>query len=158
MHHTAYLFTYAGKPWLTQKWSRFVMDHAYGAGVSGLCGNEDVGQMSAWYILSAIGFHPVSPVDGIYIIGSPLFDEVTLKLDSHYYHGGTFTVKARNNSAQNMYVQSATLNGKPLNRAWLRHSEVVAGGVLELVMGPVPNERWGSAPDELPPRNFPASH
>ncbi len=131
------------------------MDHAYGAGVKGLCGNEDVGQMSAWYILSAIGFHPVSPVDGIYIIGSPLFDEVTLQLDPRYYKGGTFTVRTRNNSAQNCYVQSATLNGKPLQRAWLRHAEVAAGGTLELVMGPQPNTSWGSAPAELPPRNFP---
>jgi len=153
----AYLFAYAGKPWLTQKWARTVMDHAYGPGVKGLCGNEDVGQMSAWYILSAIGFHPVSPVDGVYIIGSPLFDELTIKLDRHYYRGKTFTEKTRNNSAQNMYVQSATLNGKPLERAWLRHSEVVAGGTLELVMGPNPNEGWGSGPDQLPPRNFPPS-
>ena len=157
VHHTAYLFAYAGKPWLTQKWARTVMDHAYGPGVKGLCGNEDVGQMSAWYILSAIGFHPVSPVDGVYIIGSPLFDELTIKLDRHYYRGKTFTVKTLNNSAQNMYVQSATLNGKPLERAWLRHSEVVAGGTLELVMGPNPNEGWGSGPDQLPPRNFPPS-
>jgi putative alpha-1,2-mannosidase len=81
---------------------------------------------------------------------------VTLKLDARYDPGKTFTVKTRNNSAQNMYVQSATLNGKPLNRAWLRHAEVVAGGTLELVMGPNPNVDWGSAPDQLPPRNFPA--
>jgi putative alpha-1,2-mannosidase len=131
------------------------MDHAYGGGVKGLCGNEDVGQMSAWYILSALGLYPVSPVDGIYIIGSPLFDEATVQLDPHYYKGGKFTVRTRNNSARNLYVQSATLNGKPLNRAWLRHAEVVAGGMLELVMGPQPNESWGSALSELPPRNFP---
>jgi predicted alpha-1,2-mannosidase len=155
VHHAAYLFTYAGKPWLSQKWARIIMDHAYGAGVKGLCGNEDVGQMSAWYILSAIGFHPVSPVDGIYIIGSPLFDEVTLRLDPKYYRGKAFTVRARNTSAENMYVQSATLNGKPLDRAWFSHDEVVAGGTLELMMGPKPNETWGSAPGQLPPRNFP---
>ncbi len=155
VHHAPYLFAYAGKPWLTQKWARTVMDHAYGAGVKGLCGNEDVGQMSAWYILSAAGIHPVSPVDGIYVIGSPLFEETTFKLDSHYYPGKTFTIRTRNNSAENMYVQSARLNGKPLNRAWLRHAEVAAGGILELVMGPQPNEQWGSAPAELPPRNFP---
>jgi predicted alpha-1,2-mannosidase len=154
VHHAAYLFTYAGKPWLSQKWARIVMDHAYGAGVKGLCGNEDVGQMSAWYILSAIGFHPVSPVDGIYVIGSPLFDQVTLRLDPKYHPGKTFTVRTRNNSAQNIYVQSATLNGKPLTRAWLRHAEVINGGTLELVMGPQPNEQWGSAPQDLPPRNF----
>ena len=155
VHHTAYLFTYAGKPWLTQKWARTIMDHAYGPGVRGLCGNEDVGQMSAWYILSAIGFHPVSPVDGVYLIGSPLFTEASLRLDSRYYPGKVFTVKTRHNSARNIYVQSAWLNGQPLNRAWLRHAEVVAGGTLELDMGPAPNEQWGSAPAQLPPRNFP---
>jgi predicted alpha-1,2-mannosidase len=155
VHHTAYLFTYAGKPWLTQKWARTILDHAYGPGVEGLCGNEDVGQMSAWYILSAAGIYPVSPVDGIYIIGSPLFEEITFKLDPHYYSGKTFTIRTHNNSADNMYVQSAMLNGKPLNRAWLRHAEVAAGGVLVLEMGPKPNENWGSAPEELPPRNFP---
>jgi len=156
VHHAAYLFAYAGKPWLAQKWSRVIMDHAYGTGVKGLCGNEDVGQMSAWYILSAIGFHPVSPVDGIYIIGSPLFDQVTLKLDQHYYPGRSFTVVAKHNSAENMFVQSAKLNGQPLERAWLRHAEIVAGGTLELVMGPTPNESWGAAPGQLPPRNYPA--
>jgi predicted alpha-1,2-mannosidase len=155
VHHTAYLFTYAGKPWLTQKWARTIMDHAYGPGVKGLCGNEDVGQMSAWYILSAAGIYPVSPVDGIYIIGSPLFAETTFQLDPHYYSGKTFTIRTHNNSAENLYVQSATLNGQPLHRAWLRQTEVAAGGVLELEMGPKPNESWGSAPDELPPRNFP---
>ena len=155
VHHAAYLFAYAGKPWFTQKWARTIMDRAYGSGVKGLCGNEDVGQMSAWYILSAAGIHPVSPVDGIYIIGSPLFEKTTFKLDPHYYSGKTFTIRAHHNSAENIYVQSAILNGKPLNRAWLRHTEVVAGGTLELVMGPKPNENWGSALDELPPRNFP---
>ena len=154
VHHTAYLYAYAGKPWLGQKWSRIIMDHAYGPGVKGLCGNEDVGQMSAWYILSAIGLHPVCPVDGIYIIGSPLFDEVTIKLDGHYYSGRSFTVRTRNNSTQNCYVQSAEFNGKPLHRAWLRFSEMVAGGTLELVMGPQPNESWGSDPADLPPANF----
>ena len=158
VHHTAYLFTYAGKPWLSQKWARVIMDRAYGAGVKGLCGNEDVGQMSAWYILNAVGFHPVSPVDGIYLIGSPLFDEVRIRLDRSYYPGREFTVKTRGNSPENCYVQSASLNGRALNRAWLRHSEVVAGGTLELVMGPRPNEAWGSAPGDLPPRNFPPAH
>ncbi len=149
MHHTAYLFTYTGKPWLTQKWSRFITDHAYGPGLTGLCGNEDVGQMSAWYILSAIGFHPVSPVDNIFIIGSPLFKKVTLQLDPKYAKGKTFSVIAHNNSAQNIYIQSAKLNGQPLNRAWLRYEEITGGGKLELEMGATPNENWGAS--ELPP-------
>lgn len=151
VHHAAYLFTYAGAPWLTQKWSRFILDHAYGDKVNGLCGNDDVGQMSAWYVLSAVGFYPVSPVDEVYIIGSPLFNRTTLKLDPKYYPGRKFTVIARNNSAQNIYIQSARLNGKPLERAWLRHAEIVAGGTLELQMGPEPNRAWGSADSTLPP-------
>ena len=151
VHHVAYLFAYAGAPWLTQKWSRFIMDNAYGGGVKGLCGNEDVGQMSAWYILSAMGFHPVSPVDGVYVIGSPLFDRVTVRLDPRYYPGGAFTVVARNNSAQNVYVQSAKLNGQPLDRAWIRHAEIVRGGTLEFVMGSTPNRDWGAAPGQRPP-------
>ncbi|HZI30881.1 MAG TPA: glycoside hydrolase domain-containing protein, partial [Candidatus Binatia bacterium] len=142
----AYMFVYAGKPWLTQKWSRFVLDHAYNNTVYGICGNDDVGQMSAWYVLSAIGFYPVCPVDGVYVIGSPIFDRVTIWLDSHYYRGRQFTIITHNNSLQNIYIQSAKLNGKPLNRAWIRHSEIAAGGTLELVMGPKPNENWGTEP------------
>jgi len=149
VHQTPYLFVYAGKPWLTQKWARFVMDNAYKNSVYGICGNDDVGQMSAWYVLSAIGFYPVSPADGIYIIGSPIFDKVTIRLDPHYYQGRQFTVITHNNSPQNIYIQSATLNGKPLERAWIRHDEIVAGGTLEFVMGPQPNEKWGIA--SLPP-------
>ncbi len=151
VHHVAYLFTYAGKPWLTQKWARFITDHAYGPGLTGLCGNEDVGQMSAWYVLSAIGLHPVSPVDNIFIIGSPLFKSATLQLDPKYAKGKTFSVVACDNSAENIYIQSAKLNGRPLNRAWLRYDEIAAGGKLELEMGAAPNENWGV--QELPP-NF----
>ncbi len=113
VHHVAYLFAAAGRPWLTQKWVRTILDHAYGPGVTGLCGNDDVGQMSAWYVLSAIGFHPVSPVDGIYVIGSPLFGRVTLHLGLGE-GARTFTVVAHRQSAQNCYIQSATLNGRPL--------------------------------------------
>ena len=151
VHHAAYLFVYAGEPWLTQKWTRIIMDHAYGPGVKGLCGNEDVGQMSAWYVLSAIGLHPVSPVDGVYIIGSPLFEKVTVRLDPKYHQGKSFTVIAKGNSAKNVYIQSARLDGKELNRAWLTYREITGGGTLELVMGPEPNRHWASASESLPP-------
>jgi len=156
VHHVPDMFVYGGAPWLSQKWARFIMDNAYGSGVKGLCGNEDVGQMSAWYILSAIGFHPVSPVDGVYVIGSPLFDQVTLRLDGHFYKGRAFDVIARNNSAKNPYIQSASLNGKPLDRAWIRHSEIVNGGTLEFVMGSTPNKDWGSSKSQIPPSLTPA--
>ena len=151
VHHVPYLFTYAGAPWLTQKWTRLVMEHAYGAGVKGLCGNDDVGQMSAWYVLSALGLHPVSPVAGIYLIGSPLFTRAALRLDPKYHRGKSFVVAAGNNSAQNIYIQSATLNGQPLTRAWLRHAEITDGGTLDLVMGPTPNKSWGAARADRPP-------
>ena len=151
VHHVPYLFVYAGQPWLTQKWTRIIMDHAYGPGVKGLCGNEDVGQMSAWYVLSAIGLHPVSPVNGVYILGSPLFEKVTVRLDPKYHRGKSFTVIAKGNSAKNIYIQSARLNGKELNRAWLTYREITDGGTLEFVMGPEPNRHWASAPESLPP-------
>jgi predicted alpha-1,2-mannosidase len=152
VHHVPYMFVYAGKPWLTQKWTRIIMDNAYGPGVKGLCGNEDVGQMSAWYLLSAVGLHPVSPVDGIYIIGSPLFPKVTVRLDPKYHKGKQFTVVAHDNSPKNAYIQSAKLNGQELNRAWLTYDEITGGGTLEVVMGSEPNENWASRPENLPPR------
>jgi len=151
VHHVPYLFVYAGKPWLTQKWVRRILTNAYHNDVNGICGNDDVGQMSAWYILSAMGFYPVCPGDGIYILGSPLFSRVTLKLDEKWYRGAKFTITAENQAPGHPYVQSAKLNGKPLSRAWIRHSEIAAGGVLEFVMGPEPNKRWATVSLDLPP-------
>ena len=148
VHHIAYLFDFAGVPWLSQKWSRFIMANAYGSGVTGLCGNDDVGQMSAWYVLSALGFYPVSAVDGVYMIGSPLFDKVTIKLDPK--SGKTFTVIAQNQSPKNVYIQSAILNGKSFNRVWLSQSEITSGGVLTFQMGPSPNKNWGTDAMRVP--------
>ena len=150
VHHIPYLFVYAGKPWLTQKWTRRIMEHAYRDAVDGIEGNDDVGQMSAWYVLSAMGFYPVCPGDGIYILGSPLFGKATIRLDPTWHSGKSFTIATKNSSAANCYIQSAKLNGKPLNRAWIRHTEIVAGGTLELVMGAEPNQSWGSSAAELP--------
>ena len=151
VHHVPYLFNYVGKPWLTQKWVRIIMDKAYSTGVKGLCGNEDVGQMSAWYLLSAMGFHPVDPVSGLYLVGSPLFDRVSVRLDPLYHKGRQLTIVARNNSDLNRYVQSLSLNGVPINRAWLTHEEITSGGTLEFVMGPRPNKQWATAPEATPP-------
>jgi predicted alpha-1,2-mannosidase len=150
VHHVPYLFVYAGKPWLTQRWVRRILDHAYRNEVNGIVGNDDVGQMSAWYVLGAMGFYPVCPGDGIYILGSPLFHRATIRLDPAWHTGKSFTILARGNSAENLYIQSATLNGKPLNRAWISHSEITSGGMLELMMGAEPNTTWGSAPESLP--------
>ena len=149
VHHIPFLFTYAGAPWLTQKWSRFVCDNAYGLGPRGICGNDDVGQMSAWYVLAAMGIYPVSPASSVYIIGSPVFEKTTLRLGEKSKK--TFTVVARGASPENVYVQSAVLNGKPLQRAWITYEEVAAGGTLTLAMGAQPNKTWGSDPKWAPP-------
>lgn len=151
VHHIPYLFVYAGKPWLTQKWVRRILTNAYHNNVNGICGNDDVGQMSAWYVLGAMGFYPVCPGDGIYILGSPLFSKVKLHLDEKWYKGATFTMIAENQAPDHPYVQSARLNGKPLSRAWIRHSEIAAGGILEFVMSSVPNMRRGTHSEDLPP-------
>ena len=107
--------------------------------------------MSAWYVLAAMGLHPVCPGDGLYQLTSPVFSQVSIRLDPKYYKGGSFTVIANGNSATNIYIQSATLNGKPLNRAWITHDEVAEGGKLEYVMGPEPGKTWGVARENRPP-------
>jgi len=151
VHHVAYLYNYAGQPWKTQTRVREVAGLLYTNTPGGICGNDDCGQMSAWYVFTALGFYPVDPSSGIYILGSPLFDKVTLKLDPNFAKGHTFTVIAKNNSAQNPYIQSATLNGQPLTRSWITHTEITSGGKLVLNMGPNPNKAFGSAQADRPP-------
>ena len=155
-HHVAYLYDYAGAPYKSQQHLRQVMTMMYNDTPAGQCGNADCGQMSAWYVFSALGFYPMNPDSGIYAIGSPVVSKAVLHLDRDKYHSHTFTVLAENNSAENIYIQSATLNGKPLNRAWLRHEEIIAGGELCFVMGPKPNPAWASAPEDRPPATMPA--
>ena len=150
VHHVPYLFVYAGKPWLTQKWVRRILMNAYHNEVNGICGNDDVGQMSAWYVLSAMGFYPVCPGEGIYTLGSPLFSRVRLHLDKKWYKEASFAITAHNQAPNHPYVQSAKLNGEPLSRAWIRHSEIAAGGTLEFVMGAAPNKLWASRSGDLP--------
>ena len=141
-HHIAYLYNYAGKPWKTQFRVRQIMDQFYKPTPDGLIGNEDCGQMSAWYVLSAAGFYPVTPGSTTYAIGSPLFPEVELNLEN----GKTFTIRARNVSARNIYIQSAKLNGRPYRKSYFDHADLVAGGELIFEMGSKPNFRWGTAP------------
>jgi predicted alpha-1,2-mannosidase len=152
-HHVAYLYNYAGQPWKTQVRVRQVANTLYTNTPDGICGNDDCGQISAWYVFTALGFYPVDPASGIYILGSPLMDKVTLKLDSKFYKGRSFTVLAKNNSANNPYIQSATLNGQPMTRSWISQAEIAAGGKLVLTMGPMPNKSFGSAPADRPPGN-----
>jgi predicted alpha-1,2-mannosidase len=148
-HHMPYLYNFAGLPAKTQLRTRQIAD-LYNNTPGGLCGNDDCGQMSAWYMFNAIGFYPVDPVSCTYIIGSPLVDKATLTLDPKHYPGKTFTITAENNSRDNLYIQSATLNGQPLTRAWLKHAEIAQGGELHFVMGNSPNSAWGSAATNRP--------
>lgn len=138
--HIAYLYNYAGEPWKTQQRVRQIMEERYGVDRMGLCGNDDCGQMSAWYVFSAMGFYPVCPSRPFYDIGSPIFEEVTIHLDN----GKDFVIEARNTSQENKYIQQAKLNGIPLNSSRLRHSDLTAGGELIFEMGPEPNKAWGS--------------
>lgn len=144
VHHVPFLFNRLGAPWLTQKWSREICERAYhNSAEEGLVGNEDVGQMSAWYVLAASGIHPVCPGDSRYEICSPIFSVTTFRLDPAYYKGKTFTIRALHNSKANRYIQSARLNGKPYYKCWISHQDLARGGVLELTMGPQPNIHWG---------------
>lgn len=156
-HHVAYLYNYAGVPSKTQQRVRQVMDTFYNDTPSGQCGNVDCGQMAAWYVFSALGFYPVNPASGVYMIGSPVVTKAVLNLDAKKYKGRKFTVVAKNNSPKNVYIQSATLNGKPLQQAWITHEQVTAGGTLTLVMGPQPNLEWGKARNVRPPATMPAN-
>jgi predicted alpha-1,2-mannosidase len=149
-HNFAYLYNYAGQPWKTQSRVRQVAAACYHDGPGGMCGNDDCGQMSAWYVFAVLGFYPVDPPTGVYVIGSPLVDRATIKLDSKFCRGKTFTVVAKNNSALNLYIQSATLDGRALTRSWITHQEITDGGKLVLRMGPTPNFSWGAAAADRP--------
>ncbi|MCK4991110.1 MAG: glycoside hydrolase family 92 protein, partial [Bacteroidales bacterium] len=148
-HHVAYLYNYAGMPWKTQERVSQVMD-LYRTGPGGLCGNEDMGSLSSWYVLSAMGIYPVSPGQNLYLIGTPLFEEATIRLN-HPYDTGEFTIKANHVSPANKYIQSATLNGESMNKTWLSHEEILQGGTLIFEMGPEPNLDWGSSGTDIPP-------
>ncbi len=150
VHHVAYLYNYAGQPWKTQKWVNEIRNKMYGVGPNGLCGNDDMGQMSAWYIFSALGFYPVAPGQNVYAIGTPLFEEATLKLDG-YFDNKEFTIKAENVSSGNIYIQSVSLNGIPYDKTWISHEDIVKGGTIIFTMGPEPNKNWGALPNAVPP-------
>eukprot|EP01118_Nematostelium_gracile_P010277 TRINITY_DN3522_c0_g6_i1.p1 TRINITY_DN3522_c0_g6~~TRINITY_DN3522_c0_g6_i1.p1 ORF type:complete len:737 (-),score=111.04 TRINITY_DN3522_c0_g6_i1:1224-3434(-) len=138
-HHITYLYAYAKQPWKTAKHVRHILNDLYTDAPDGLSGNEDVGQMSSWYIFSALGFYPANPISGQYVFGSPLFDEATINLES----GKKFNIKVQNNSPENIYIQSVSLNGKTLNSIFLKHEEITKGGNLTIIMGSQPSKTWG---------------
>ena len=135
-HHITYLYNYVGEPWKTQKLVRRIMDEFYHPQPDGLIGNEDCGQMSAWYVMSASGFYPIAPGRAAYEFGTPLFPEMTYNLEN----GKTFTIKAQNASAKNFYVKGVRLNGVPQTKAYLEHADIIKGGVLEFEMSDLPSD------------------
>jgi len=139
VHHVPFLFNRLNSPWLTQKWTRHICNKAYKNDVEGLVGNEDVGQMSAWYVLAASGLHPICPGETRFEITSTVFEEVQINTGQ----GKTLTVKALNNSAENIYIQSATFNGEAYNKCYIDYKDIMNGGTLELTMGNSPNKNWG---------------
>jgi predicted alpha-1,2-mannosidase len=146
---SAYYYVWGGKPWKTQRLIRQILAEMYGSDSYGYGypGMDDQGATSSWYTLSAMGFYPVDPSSNDYIIGSPLFDKVQISMGN----GKKFEIVAHNNSTENMYIQSATLNGKPWNKSWFSHSDIQDGAVLVLNMGPHANPSWGNAQDAAPP-------
>lgn len=144
-HHMAYLYNFAGQPWKTQQRVRQIMDEQYSDRPDGLSGNEDCGQMSAWYVLSALGFYPVVPASGQYVIGTPLFEKAVIQLDN----GNTFTIDARGASARRRYIQSAYLNGQPLTKTWFTHDDLLKGGEIRLQMTDKPSV-WGKNEADCP--------
>jgi predicted alpha-1,2-mannosidase len=146
-HHVAYLYAYAGAPYKTQQRVREILDTQYAAAPDGLSGNEDCGQMSAWYVISALGFYAVDPVSANYVFGTPLFEKATIDV------GGAkpLIIEAKRKSEKDIYIQSVTLNGKPYTKSWFRHADVAQGGTIALTMGPEPNRKFGAGAGDVPP-------
>ena len=142
-HHIAYLYNYAGEAWKTQMHVREIMETKYFDRTDGLAGNDDCGQMSAWYVLSALGIYPVTPGTPNYQIGTPLFDDASIQLPG----GKRFHIVALGALKGKQYIQSATLNGSPLNRTWITHQEIIAGGELVFHMSSKPNTGWPNKPE-----------
>jgi predicted alpha-1,2-mannosidase len=145
-HHIAYLYAYVGQPWKTAQKVRFILDSLYADTPAGICGNEDVGQMSAWYVLSALGFYQVNPANGVYVFGSPVMDDAVLTFDN----GKTFHIIVTHNSKQNKYIQSISFRGAAYNKSYILYRDLVSGGEMTIDMGPEPSATWGVSPASRP--------
>lgn len=145
-HHIAYLYSWAGRPDRTADRVRQILETQYRAAPDGLAGNEDCGQMSAWYVFSALGFYPADPASGVYVLGTPVFDEARIKVQ-----GGTFTVQTHRASPEDRYITAVRLNGRPWPLTYVRHADLAAGGLLEIDVGPSPDPTWGKAAWSRPP-------
>jgi predicted alpha-1,2-mannosidase len=145
-HHAAYLYNYVNQPWKTQAKIRYILAKVYSNRPEGLVGNDDCGQLSAWYIFSALGFYPVNPCGGIYVFGSPWVKQATIDLDN----GNTFQISTQNQSYKNQYIQSVILNGQPYDNLWITHEDIMKGGTLLFIMGEKENKNWGTEGAEIP--------
>ena len=145
-HHAAYLYAYAGKPWKTQQRVKRIVDEMYDDTRSGICGNEDCGQMSAWYVLSTMGFYQVAPGSNDYIFGTPRFANAQLNLTN----GNTLKIVAENLSAENFYIKQVRWNGEPYEKSYITHDMITSGGELTFVMDSAPNEAFGAAAEARP--------
>jgi predicted alpha-1,2-mannosidase len=146
VQHMSYLYNYAGQPWKTQFWVREIMNRLYKPTPDGYCGDEDNGQTSAWYVFSAIGFYPVCPATDQYVLGAPLFKKITLQLEN----GKIVNIQASGNNAENRYVQSFLLNGKPWSNNWINHFDLMKGANIEIGMGASPNKQRGISVNTFP--------
>ncbi|MDP6775440.1 MAG: glycoside hydrolase family 92 protein, partial [Candidatus Latescibacteria bacterium] len=153
--YVAHLFNHAGAPWLAQKWARRVRERTFGSVEPlGFCEDDDQGKAAATSALLALGLFDLrggAARDPVYEIMSPVFDRITIHLDRRFYGGDAFVIETCRNSDDNVYIQSAQLNGEPLERPWIRHRDAVAGAHLVLTLGPEPNRDWGSRPEDAPP-------
>ena len=146
IQHMLYMYGFSGQPWKSQYWIRETMDKLYSANADGYCGDEDNGQTSAWYVFSAMGFYPVCPGSGQYVLGTPYFDQVKLHLEN----GQTVTINAQNQERKNRYVESMRLNGLPYDKNYLTHDDLLKGGTIDYVMSDKPNTERGTAPEAAP--------
>ena len=146
IQHMIYMYNYAGQPWKAQYWLRQVMNRMYTPGPDGYCGDEDNGQTSAWYVFSALGFYPVCPGTDEYVLGAPLFKKATL----HFENGNSLVIDAANNNSENMYIESLRLNGNAYTKNYLKHGDLLKGGVLKFDMGSKPNLQRGTQVEDYP--------
>jgi len=145
-HHITYLYAFAGEQWKTAEKVRQIMKELYSDRPDGLCGNEDCGQMSAWYVWSAMGFYPVNPQNGVYVFGSPAIEEAIINIPG----SKNFKIIAHNNSPTNIYIQSVLLNGEKYTKSYIRHQDILKGGKLEFFMGSQPNKNFGKDKADMP--------
>jgi len=146
IQHMLYLYNYAGAPWKSQYWVRETLNRMYKPTPDGYCGDEDNGQTSAWYVFSALGFYPVTPAVGQYVVGAPLFQHATVHLEN----GKQIRINAPGNGAEKRYIRSAKLNGRAIQRNWLGHDELLRGAIFDVEMSAQPNQQRGIAPADAP--------